>query len=77
MAADYDGTLNRLGDFDEEWNIQLAIPLNEISISTDARSERNIPFSIRRCEIAHDGPRACGFWATASRRGELVLSPTM
>jgi hypothetical protein len=77
VAADYDGTLNRLGDFDEEWNVQLAIPLSEISTSTDAKSERRIPFSLRRCEMAHDGPRACGFWGTANHRGELVITPTM
>jgi hypothetical protein len=76
VAADYDGTLNRLGDFDEEWNVQAAIPLREISTATES-AERRIRFSIRRCEVAHDGPRACGFWGSANHPGELLLPATM
>ena len=82
-AADYDGTVNQLGDFDEEWTVQAAIPLGAISDSPEhgtsgspEHGTRRIPFSIRRCEIAHDGPRACGSWGDARRPGELVLDPT-
>jgi hypothetical protein len=71
IAADYDGTINQLGDRDEEWNIQFAIPLKSV---TSARLPGDrIRFSILRCEVAYDGVRACGAWGTASQPAELVL----
>ena len=76
VAADYDGTVNRLGDFDEEWNVQAAIPLSEISTATES-DEHRIQFSLRRCEMAHDGQRACGSWGDARHPRGLILEPTM
>ena len=73
VAVDRDGTLNQVGDNDEEWVVEMAIPLAKLGLKKPASGAR-IPFSIRRCEIGHDGPHACGSWGTAPA-GELVLDP--
>jgi hypothetical protein len=69
VATDFDGTLNDTsGERDEEWAVEAAIPLASLSPEPLAAGAR-IPLRISRCEIAHDGPRACGAW-----EGTLVLS---
>jgi hypothetical protein len=71
VAFDYDGTLNKLGDFDEEWNIELAIPLK--SLGVPAAPGTHIAFTLSRCDIAFDGQRACGAWGSLDGLGELIL----
>jgi len=71
LGIDADGTVNHLHDFDEEWNVQLAIPL--ASLGARAASHAELSFTILRCEMAHDGPRACGRWGTSSEPGKLIL----
>ncbi len=71
-AADWDGTINKLGDFDEEWNVQAAIPLRAIAPTSLAAGAR-IPVALTRCEIAYDGRRACGAWGSTAKPAELVL----
>jgi hypothetical protein len=73
VAVDRDGTLNKIGDNDEEWVVEMRIPLSALGIAR-AGSGAHIPFSVRRCEVGHDGPHACGSWG-ARPRGELVLDP--
>jgi hypothetical protein len=71
-ATDYDGTLNSIEDRDEEWAVEAAIPLASIDAAGTWIPGARIPFRVGRCEIAHDGPRACGAWA-----GTLVLTGAM
>lgn len=71
IGVDYDGTLNKLGDFDEEWNIQFAIPLASLDASPSAGT--HLEFTLNRCDIAFDGQRACGAWGTDDAPAELVL----
>jgi hypothetical protein len=61
VAADYDGTINKVGDFDEEWAVEAAVPLAPLSLGGEGPGTR-IPFRVSRCEIAYDGVRACGSW---------------
>jgi hypothetical protein len=70
VGADYDGTINTLGDFDEEWAVEIALPLAAIAVPPPVGGAQ-IPFSLIRCEIAHEGKRACGSWGP----GMLVLVP--
>ncbi|HEX3777231.1 MAG TPA: hypothetical protein VHV51_22315 [Polyangiaceae bacterium] len=70
-GVDYDGTVNKLGDFDEEWNIQLAIPLS--ALNAKATPGTHVAFTLRRCDIAFDGQRACGLWGDPEHPAELVL----
>ena len=72
VGTDSDGTLNKIGDNDEEWAVEAAVPLASLNIKP-AGGVR-IPFSVKRCEIAHDGPRACGAWGDRPwGSGVLVL----
>jgi hypothetical protein len=73
VAVDRDGTLNKLGDNDEEWVVEMAVPLSELGVAADASGAR-LPFSVSRCEVARAGRRACGSWGTAPR-GELAFEP--
>jgi hypothetical protein len=72
VGTDADGTLNHVGDRDEEWAVEAAIPLTSIGVSA-ATAGTHIPLWIGRCEIAHEGPRACGAWGSLPARGILVL----
>jgi hypothetical protein len=73
VAVDRDGSLNKVGDNDEEWVIEMSIPLSRLGLKRAGPGTR-IPFSIHRCEIGHDGPHACGGWGDATP-GALVLDP--
>jgi hypothetical protein len=72
VAVDRDGTLNRIGDNDEEWIVEMAIPLDSLGIEHAGAGTR-VPFAVRRCEIARSGPRACGGFGMGHPRGEIVL----
>jgi hypothetical protein len=71
IGADYDGTLNKLGDFDEEWNIQFAIPLRSLDAAPTAGT--TLSFTLHRCDMAFDGQRACGEWGSNDSPAQLVL----
>jgi len=70
-AVDCDGTINKLGDFDEEWNVQAAIPL--ASLGAKSVSGAELAFSVARCDMAFDGKRACGRWGTNEHPAKLIL----
>ncbi len=72
VGTDADGTFNRIGDRDEEWAVEAAIPLAAIGVPSAAAGTR-IPLTIGRCEMAYDGPRACGAWGDRPGGGLLVL----
>lgn len=78
VAVDRDGTLNRIGDNDEEWVVEMSIPLETLGLPA-AKAGTRIPFAIRRCEVGHGSPHPCGGWGQNSgsggARGELVLEP--
>jgi hypothetical protein len=71
VAVDRDGTLNKVGDNDEEWVVEMALPLDALGIA-NATTGTHVPFSVRRCEVGHSRQNMCGSWG-ASPRGELVL----
>jgi hypothetical protein len=69
VATDSDGTLNQTGDFDEEWNVEAAIPLAAIA-PAGAGAGTRIPLTMSRCEVTANGRRACGSWAGVIVLGE-------
>lgn len=74
VAHDFDGTLNDPSDDDEEWVIEMAVPLSAIGLR-DRAGER-IQFAASRCDAPKSQPRRCGSWgagASGPLRGELVL----
>jgi hypothetical protein len=74
VAVDRDGTLNQVGDNDEEWVVEMAIPFASLGMAGYGEGDR-IPFAIRRCEVGKSGPGACGGFGTGKVRGEIVLEP--
>jgi hypothetical protein len=74
VAVDRDGTLNRLGDNDEEWVVEMAVPFASLALP-NPRAGTRIPFAVHRCDVRRDGPHACGSWGTGPQRGELILDP--
>ena len=61
VAVDRDGTLNKVGDNDEEWVIEMSLPLADLGMP-DAGPGTRIPFSVQRCEVGHGKQHACGGW---------------
>jgi hypothetical protein len=65
-AADLDGTFDDGRDEDEEWLVELALPLSAIGI----RHGLAVPIKVSRCDLPKDGATRCGGWAAA-----LALAP--
>jgi hypothetical protein len=74
VAVDADGTLDHTGDNDEEWVVEMSVPLSSLGIDRATPGVR-IAFAVRRCEVGYDGVHACGSWGAGEPRGELVLDP--
>jgi hypothetical protein len=73
VAVDRDGTLNKTGDNDEEWVVEMAVPLAAIGFPNPAPGTR-IPFFVHRCEVGHGTSRGCGGWGSRAA-GALLLGP--
>jgi hypothetical protein len=73
VAVDRDGTLNRIGDNDEEWVVEMAIPFASLGVAGAGPGTR-IPFAVSRCEVGQR-PAACGGWGKGTPPGEIVLDP--
>jgi hypothetical protein len=58
FAVDRDGTLDDSADFDEEWLVELAIPLVAISPDTDGLATAKAA----RYNVPKNGARRCGEW---------------
>jgi hypothetical protein len=72
VSVDADGTLNKTGDNDEEWVVEMAVPFASLGLQ-NATAGTRIPFAIRRCDIGKTGKHACGGFGEGKTRGELVL----
>jgi hypothetical protein len=71
VAHELEGTPNDPSNNDEEWVVELAIPLASLGLK-GARGER-IGAWIGRCDTAKGQPRTCGDWGRTHGRGALVL----
>jgi hypothetical protein len=71
VASDVDGTIGNAKDRDEEWVIEMAIPLASLGIA--GRSGEHLELSVRRCDELREGGRACGAWGTEAAPIALVL----
>jgi hypothetical protein len=72
VGTDFDGTINKLGDFDEEWAVEMALPVRSIGVDPTTLPH-HLAATVRRCEMAHDGVRSCGLWGDPGRPGDLTL----
>ena len=69
VAHDVDGTLNDSHDEDEEWVVEMALPLSSLGLRGEP-GER-IGFSVRRCDVPKGAGRRCTAWGEPD--GMLVL----
>ena len=71
------GTMNHPSDLDEEWEIELAIPLASLGLA--AEPGETIGVSFHRCDKPKEAPRVCSGWGdgggTGKIPGRLVLVP--
>jgi hypothetical protein len=58
-ACDVDGTIDDPSDEDEEWVVELAIPLASLGLSP---AQSAFSLGARRCDTARDGSRACTYF---------------
>ena len=70
VGLDVDGTPNTPADDDEEWVLEVAIPLRALGIEPRAGAE--IDMRLRRCDFPRGAARACATWS-AGRRGTITL----
>ena len=71
VAHELEGTVNDPSNNDEEWVVELAIPLASLGLK-GTRGER-IGAWIGRCDTAKGQPRTCGDWGRTHGHGALVL----
>jgi hypothetical protein len=58
VAVDRDGTLDDPKDHDEEWKLEVAIPLTK----TGLEPGKTVEARTARCDIPKDGVKRCGEW---------------
>ena len=71
VAVDRDGTTNDPSDNDEEWVVEMAIPLDALGLT--GRAGERIGLEVRRCDAVPSVGRVCGAWGRAGKGGTLVL----
>jgi hypothetical protein len=71
VSREIDGTLNDASDDDEEWALEVAVPLESLGLRGEP-GER-IGFAVRRCDTPHRSARVCASWGEGGARGVLVL----
>jgi hypothetical protein len=73
-SKEMDGTVNNPKDRDEEWAIELAIPLESLGLKGEPGEI--IGMSLSRCDTLHGAPAVCAGWGVGSAeqgRGTIVL----
>ena len=71
IATEVEGKINDAVTEDEEWVVELAIPL--ASIGVEAVPGTTIDVALRRCDVGASGLRRCGSWGEKPPRRRLVL----
>jgi hypothetical protein len=70
LATDIDGTRDDTSDRDEEWVVEMAIPLAALGLA--AKSGERIGIAVKRCDQV-EGKRVCGFFGGTTSPAVLVL----
>lgn len=72
VASDVDGTPDKPDDRDEEWILEIAIPLRVLGLS--GRAGERIGIVMKRCDQGREETRrSCGSFGTSSSPASLVL----
>ena len=64
VGIDRDGTLDEPSNYDEEWVLEIAIPLAQVGLAVGTYAE----VKASRCDLPKNGTKRCGQWA-----GKLTL----
>jgi hypothetical protein len=71
VSTELDGTINHPEDDDEEWSLEIALPLESLGLK--GKRGESLGLSLRRCDTPKRGSRTCGTWGEADHPGVLVL----
>ncbi|AKV00745.1 hypothetical protein AKJ09_07408 [Labilithrix luteola] len=71
LGHDVDGTINDTSDEDEEWILEIAVPLSAIGLN--GKKGERIGLRIRRCDSNPDGTRVCTGWGDGDSGAVLAL----
>ena len=66
IGLDVDGTPDHPGDYDEEWKLEISIPIAALGAPS---SDGSFSVSVSRCDVPKDGIERCGAWDGALRLG--------
>lgn len=58
LSVNVDGTLDKPSSKDEEWRIEVAIPLAQTGLAVGTQVDTHVG----RCDTMKDGSRLCGDW---------------
>ena len=67
VRVDTDGTIDNPSDFDEEWVIEVPLPLTAVGLTPGGGA---VAVDARRCDVTKAGERRCGAW-----RGAIAIKP--
>jgi hypothetical protein len=71
-SREIDGTLDDPRDTDEEWSVELAVPL--ASLGMRGQAGESASFAIERCDASTSRGRVCSHWGDrAAEGGRLVI----
>jgi len=70
IGVDSDGTLNDPSDADEEWVVEMAIPLRSLGLT--GHPNESMKMKISRCDTPKNSKRVCGAWGAIA--GTSVLA---
>ncbi len=71
VGKDVDGTLDDATDHDEEWVLEIAIPLQSIGLAS--RAGERFDVRISRCDTPPGAAESCAQWPSSSAPAALVL----
>jgi hypothetical protein len=71
-SREIDGTVDDAGDRDEEWLVEMAVPLEPMGLQ--AKRGQAFGFRVRRCDASANGDAtACSAWGEGTDEGRVVL----
>jgi hypothetical protein len=72
-VVDHDGTINDPSNEDEEWVVEMTIPLASLGV----RPGSSLKFEVTRCDTPKGAGRRCATWGhgPSGPTGRLELAP--
>jgi hypothetical protein len=71
VSREIDGTPDDARDTDEEWSLEVALPL--ASLGMEGQPGESVPFAIERCDVSTARATVCPQWSDGGEGVRLVL----